>query len=308
MLCDDLWSFEDGILGHLSVTDAIRLALVCKYLSRVVKAHCKTCRYLGRISSNEIITVTDQNMFTSLKCFDCFCVNDQMNAIKLRKLFGRWQNWSSCYISTHCHTRKALIMWFTHIKGVERLTLNVHTRDSQRILKLKNALYCFVRRNPQMRQLSIRSMGPVSLLVPFLKLQLTELSLTLRFRNGHELTWLIASIPITVECLIVHNVLTPICNPYFLFSLAQRRHLREITLVNCTNGVPWANDSWSALQYFCFHTEARRITCSLMRCDSVEILVQRKLPFLKTCVIGVPPDLRPKWTTMIPSAWDVQFA
>ena len=210
MLCvDDVWSFEGGVLAHLNVNDAIALSKTCKYFARVVVAHCKTCRHLWQISSDEIAAVTNPNLFSSLKSFASLRLRGQMDVTTLRRLLRNWTEWDNCHITTKNHTRKALIMWLTRIRSVEALTLDIDPRDAYRMVKLKNAFQSFVRRNTKLGYLQIRGVSFASVLTPFFKLQLRELHLTTRLTSCAELGWIASSMPQSVERLVVRNVLTP---------------------------------------------------------------------------------------------------
>ena len=313
MLCvDDMWSFEEGVLAHLAVVDAISLALTCKYLASIILRHCKTCRHLPYVSTDEIPTVTDTRIFPCLQSFDALHLTKRMDVQKLRKLFRRWTDWNSCTISTHAHTRKALRMWLTRIQSVESLTLIVSARHSLRMINLKNALQCFVRRNPNLQHLHVKGLFVPSLLTPFRRLKhLEEVHLTTHLQNCAELARIVVSMPHTVKALIVHNISVPcyvITGPYFLDILALLPHLDDICLIDCLPGISCDCERWHIVRRFCEETRASRLTFSVLRSDCVEALLRRRLTFLRACIIGVPQPLHDLWRTkIVPPAWDVRF-
>jgi hypothetical protein len=309
MLCvDDVWSYEEGVLKHLVVKDALRLACTSKYFERVVLEQCNMCRHLKHISSDEIAAVTNLKIFPSLKSFKYLRLNGQMDVVTLRRLLSRWNDWSSCYITTSGHSRKAFIMWLTRIRGVESLVLDIHSHDAYRMVKLKNALQSFVRRNNGLTHLKLNGFVLASAITPFLKLQLRELHITALLKSCSELDFIIASLPHTMERLVVRNIFTPhymTSDPYFLSVLGRASHIKEICLLNCYDPCVVSSIFWDSMQYFCEHTQAHTISFSIMRACDVEILLRRRLPVLKTCIAGVPLEHHDCWRKTIPKTWQV---
>lgn len=312
MLCvDDVWSYEGGVLKYLVVKDALRLACTSKYFARVVLEHCNTCRHLKHISSDEIAAVTNPKIFASLKSFKSLRLNGQMDVVTLRRLFSRWNDWSSCYITTRGHSRKAFIMWLTRVRSVESLILDIHSHDAYRMVKLNNALQSFVRRNNGLTHLKVNGFVLASAITPLLKLQLRELHITAPLKSCSELDSIIASLPRTMERLVVHNVFTPhymtSVYPYFLSVLGRASHIKEICLLNCYDPRVASSIFWGSMQYFCEHTQAHTISFSIMRACDVEILLRRRLPVLKTRIAGVPLEYHDYWRKIVPKTWQVSF-
>lgn len=311
MLCmDDMWSFEEGVLRHLPIADAMSLASTCKDLARVVLAHCRACRYLPLVSSDEISTVTNPNVFSSLESFRYLLLSSRMDVCKLRKLLGRWGHWKCCRISTKDHTRKALIMWLTRMQSVESFTLLIDQRDSFRMVKMKNALECFVRKNGGLRQLEIHGCVSPIVLAPFWRSPLEELHLTLQLGSCADLGWVVASMPETVEVLVVRNILTPryiMTDPYFLDVLGRRGNLKAISLENCLPYMSCAAEQWNLVRSFCENTYAQHVAFSVLRGDCVNVLLKRGVKFVGACVIGVPRTFHDDWKKRIPASWNVHF-
>lgn len=307
---DDVWSYEDGVLKHLLVKDALRLACTSKYFARVVLEHCNMCRHLKHVSSDEIDAITNSKIFPSLTSFKCLRLNGQMDVATLRRLFSRWNYWNSCCVSTKGHSRKAFIMWLTRIRGVESLTLDIHSHDAYRMIKLKNALQSFVRRNNGLTHLKVNGFVLAGAIAPFLKLQLRELHITAPLKSCSDLDFIIASLPYTMERLVVCNVLSPQymkSDAYFLSVLGRASHIKEICLLNCYDPRVVSSTFWGSMRYFCENTQAHTISFSIMRACDVEILLRRRLPVLKTYIVGVPFHHHDYWRKIIPQSWQVSF-
>ena len=305
---DDLWSFE-GILKHLRVVDVVSLIQTCRSMCKIVRVNCNSCQYLNVVATNEIDVITDTQMFSSLRGFRTLTLTDRMTVTTLRKLLKRWGNWNECVISTRGHTRKALILWLTAIRGVRSLNLCVANRDAQRFARLRDAIQCFARHNAALSKLKVQGCATTASLAPFLRLPLQDLDVNMWFRDSTEIGWLIASMPESLKFVTLRNscdrFLTPFA-PYFMEILATRSNIAHLRLVNCMR-MSVTSVWWTSVLRFCERTSATRIEVDMLRCDCVEILAERGIHHVASVVIGVPSPLHVWWRAKMPPLWNLHL-
>lgn len=310
----DVYSF-DGILQFLSIADIFSLKCVNIEFYKYMREECMRCTKLNGISSSEIVRITNVNLFPKLQYFDNIMIDDGMTKDKIDLLMNRWNNWSSCCLSSRTHSRRAMRQLMMRVTNLFMLNFHIDNECNRQYLAfLQPCMSRLMRVNKSSLQvLKISGLNIVHCVIHGIRTsRLRLLHMNLNVLNSYDVSRIVKSVPQTLITLeLVNNrqscsysVHTP---PFFLYELLRRDHIKHLVLINCVSYCGILCDSWNIVRHFCSETKVTSLTVSALRMDCINSLVNNQVPRVNATVIGCPPAIGDLWRKRLPLLYNLRF-
>lgn len=307
--CDDICSFE-AILKFLNVDDIVALTEVNKSFKYSVRKSCLHVNSLSLIRSQDIDLVLRESLFPNLQSVTQMHIDSKMYLADAQKIMNRWENWSSCTLSTERHTRRAFCHVMRRIRNIQKLTIHIGYTNIFERFQICNHIHILMRKNPSLSQLHLCGTHVNIDMVRALKnsrLKKIQISMNVQHDIPSIFTWL----PPTVECLKIMNTVPHVRStipPYYLTWLHELHNLNDLALIDCLHTcVDSRCITWDILKRFCRTTKLEKIEISELNVECVNALAQSGVAHLQTLVIDCPQHSRIHWLKSLPQNYNINF-